>query len=135
MEVTAKKSLYIRGLQAAYSGVLEVIDDAFHVAVYRYFTDRSKWERMDIEGSAYLTRNSSIPLYSLIVLNKKGKILLLEINNVFEVPWKRTDFHLPMLILNYQELLIWFFMWRKTLSEHKCKTNTSCFVARMMTAE
>ena len=27
MEVVAKKSLYLRGLQAAYSGVLEVIDD------------------------------------------------------------------------------------------------------------
>jgi hypothetical protein len=27
---------------------------------------------MDIEGSAYVTRNSSVPLYSLIVLNKKG---------------------------------------------------------------
>lgn len=72
MEVVAKKSLYIRGLQAAYSGVLEIIDDAFHVAVYRYFPDRMKWERMDIEGSAYVTRNSSVPLYSLIVLNKKG---------------------------------------------------------------
>jgi hypothetical protein len=72
MEVVAKKSLYIRGLQAAYSGVLEIIDDAFHVAVYRYFPDRMKWERMDIEGSAYVTRNSSMPLYSFIVLNKKG---------------------------------------------------------------
>lgn len=76
MEVTAKKSLYLRGLQTAYSGVLEVIDDAFHVAVYRYFSDRSKWERMDIEGSAYVTRNSSVPLYSLIVLNKKGNFFL-----------------------------------------------------------
>lgn len=70
--VTARKSLYIRGLQAAYAGVLEVLDDAFHAAVYRFFPDKSKWERMDIEGSAYVTRNSSIPLYSLIVLNKKG---------------------------------------------------------------
>lgn len=73
MEVTAKKSLYLRGLQSAYSGVLEVIDDVFHVAVYRFYSTKSSWERMDIEGSAYVTRNSSNPLYSLIVLNKKGK--------------------------------------------------------------
>lgn len=72
MEVVAKKSLYLRGLQAAYSGVLEVIDDSFHVAVYRYIPEKIMWERLEIEGSAYVTRNSSAPLYSLIVLNKKG---------------------------------------------------------------
>lgn len=70
--VTARKSLYIRGLQAAHAGVLEVIDNAFHVAMYEFFPEKSKWERMDIEGSVYLTRNNSSPLYSLIVLNKKG---------------------------------------------------------------
>jgi len=72
MESTARKSLYIRGLQAAHSSVLEVIDDSFHVAVYRFFVDKSRWEKMEIEGSAYVTRNSSNPFYSLIVLNKKG---------------------------------------------------------------
>lgn len=70
--VTARKSLYIRGLQAAHAGVLEVIDNAFHVAMYEFFPQKSKWERMDIEGSVYLARNNSSPLYSLIVLNKKG---------------------------------------------------------------
>lgn len=73
MEVTTRKSLFLRGLQAAYTHVLEVYEDACHVAVYRYLSDLKKWEKMDIEGSAYLTRNSCAPFYSLIVLNKKGK--------------------------------------------------------------
>lgn len=73
MDVLARKSLYLRGLQAAHSDVLEVIDDVFHVAVYRFLVDKARWEKMEIEGSAYVTRNSSSPLYSLIVLNKKGK--------------------------------------------------------------
>lgn len=87
MEISSRKSLYIRGLQAAYSGVLEVIDDAFHVAVYRYLSgdEVPRWVRMDIEGSAYVTRNNSSPLYSLIVLNKKGSAdLILHIEENIE---------------------------------------------------
>lgn len=75
MEITAKKSLYMRGLQAAYSGVLEIVEHVFHTAVYRYFPDEKRWERMEMEGSAYITRNYSSPLYSFIVLNKKGNTL------------------------------------------------------------
>lgn len=65
----------MRGLQAAYSGVLEIVEHVFHTAVYRYFPDEQRWDRMEMEGSAYITRNYSTPLYSFIVLNKKGNTL------------------------------------------------------------
>lgn len=74
MEITPKKSLYLRGLQAAHSGVLEIVDTVFHIAMYRFCKVRSSWERMEVEGSAYVTRNGTAPFHSFIVLNKKGKL-------------------------------------------------------------
>lgn len=74
MDITPKKSLYLRGLQAAHSGVLEIVDTVFHVALYRFFKERSSWERIEVEGSAYLTRNGTSPFHSFIVLNKKGSL-------------------------------------------------------------
>ena len=71
MEITPKKSLYLRGLQAAHSGVLEIVDTVFHIAMYRFCKLRSAWERMEVEGSAYVTRNGTAPFHSFIVLNKK----------------------------------------------------------------
>eukprot|EP01033_Poteriospumella_lacustris_P014193 gene14193-10140_t len=72
MEITPKKSLYLRGLQAAHSGVLEIVDTVFHIAMYRFCKVRSSWERMEVEGSAYVTRNGTAPFHSFIVLNKKA---------------------------------------------------------------
>ncbi len=69
----SRRALHIRGLQVVQPSVMEIIDDATHVAIYRFITEESKWVRMDIEGSAYVTRNSTPPLYSLIVMNKKGE--------------------------------------------------------------
>jgi len=70
--MAARRNLHLRGLQAAHSKVLEIIEDAPHVALYRFSPEERKWSRMDIEGSAYVTRNSESPFYSFIVLNKKG---------------------------------------------------------------
>lgn len=75
--MAARRNLHLRGLQATHSSVLEIIEDTPHVAVYKFSPEERKWSRMDIEGSAYVTRNSESPFYSLIVLNKKGKYMML----------------------------------------------------------
>jgi hypothetical protein len=72
-DAVSRRALHVRGLQVVHETVLEIIDDATHVAIYRFITEESKWVRMDIEGSAYVTRNSQAPFYSLIVMNKKGE--------------------------------------------------------------
>jgi hypothetical protein len=71
-EIVARRNLHLKGLQRIHPDVLEIIDDIPHVALYRYVLETGKWTRMDIEGSAYISRNSQPPLYSLIIMNKKG---------------------------------------------------------------
>ena len=69
-EVIARRNIHLKGLQRIYYDVLEIIEDIPHVALYEY--SAGNWSRMDIEGSAYITRNNSSPFYSFIIMNKKG---------------------------------------------------------------
>jgi hypothetical protein len=75
-EVTARRNLYLKGLQRLNSNIVEIIEDIPHVALYRYYpssVQANKWVRMEIEGSAFITRNTSLsPRYSFIIMNKKG---------------------------------------------------------------
>lgn len=69
-EVVARRNIHLKGLQRIYFDVLEVIEDIPHVALYEYSV--GTWSKMDIEGSAYVTRNNSSPFYSFIIMNKKA---------------------------------------------------------------
>mmetsp|Transcript_30283 Transcript_30283/g.65254 ORF Transcript_30283/g.65254 Transcript_30283/m.65254 type:complete len:418 (-) Transcript_30283:78-1331(-) len=71
-DLTARRERNLRVLQTVDENVIEIIKDHSHVAVYQFDDSRSKWERLDVEGSAFITRSRQNPLYSLIVLNKKG---------------------------------------------------------------
>jgi hypothetical protein len=75
-EVTARRNLYLKGLQRLNANISEIIEDIPHVALYRYYpfsAQANKWIRMEIEGSAFITRNNSFsPRYSFIIMNKKG---------------------------------------------------------------
>jgi hypothetical protein len=59
-------------LQSVDPNVLEIIEEASHVALYQYSEDNEKWDRIEVEGTAFITRNREFPFYSMIVLNKKG---------------------------------------------------------------
>jgi hypothetical protein len=71
-DLTARREKNLRVLQSVDDSVIEIIEDYSHVAVYEFETISRTWERLDVEGSLFVTRSLTEPLYSLIVLNKKG---------------------------------------------------------------
>jgi hypothetical protein len=72
-DLTARREKNLRVLQSVDDSVVEIIDDYSHVAVYEFDAASRSWERLDVEGSLFVTRSLKDPLYSLIVLNKKGE--------------------------------------------------------------
>lgn len=54
------------------SNTVEIIDDATHVAIYRFDASQSKWERLGVEGAFFITKRSVPPFNRLIVLNRLG---------------------------------------------------------------
>ena len=73
-DLTARREKNLRVLQSVDENVLEIIEDYSHVAVYEFETSVGKWERLDVEGSLFITRSANAPFYSVIVLNKKGTV-------------------------------------------------------------
>lgn len=77
-DLTSKRIRNLKVLQSINGNVFEIVEDVSHVALYKYETGSgSKWERVDVEGPAFVTRNKESPFYSLVVLNKKGQSLKL----------------------------------------------------------
>lgn len=72
-DLTSKRERSLNVLKCVNSNVFEIIEDSSHVALYKFEQSQSKWEKVDIEGSAFVTRNKESPFYSLIILNKKGE--------------------------------------------------------------
>jgi len=72
-DLTARREKNLRVLKSVDENVTEILEDYSHVAVYQFDSSQRKWERLDVEGSLFITRSLSDPFYSLIVLNKKGK--------------------------------------------------------------
>jgi hypothetical protein len=71
-DIIIKRNIHLRGLQLVHRNVLEILEDISHLALYEFIPTDKQWKKLDIEGSAYITRNSCTPFYSLIVVNKKG---------------------------------------------------------------
>ena len=74
VDLTARRERNLKVLQSIDSAVVEIIEDYSYAAVYQFDAISMKWEKLDVEGSAFITRSHhSIPFqYSFIVLNKKG---------------------------------------------------------------
>ena len=77
-DLTARREKNLRVLKSIDENVIEIIEDSSHVALYQFDAQNTKWERLDVEGSLFITRSSQEPFYSLIVLNKKGTVQLFE---------------------------------------------------------
>lgn len=73
-DLTARREKNLRVLKSVDENVTEILEDYSHVAVYEFDIAQRKWERLDVEGSLFITRSLCDPFYSLIVLNKKGTI-------------------------------------------------------------
>ena len=70
VDLSGKRTKTLALLQRVNSGVFEIVHDATQTAVYNFNQAISGWEKMGIEGSVFVTRNSVAPYYSVIVLNK-----------------------------------------------------------------
>lgn len=72
-DLTARREKNLRVLKTVDENIIEILEDYAHVAVYQFEVDSRRWERLDVEGTLFITRSLSDPFYSLIVLNKKGE--------------------------------------------------------------
>lgn len=75
-DLTARREKNLRVLKSIDENVVEVLADYSHVAVYQFDPSLRTWERLDVEGSLFITRSACDPLYSVIVLNKKGDTIV-----------------------------------------------------------
>jgi hypothetical protein len=73
-DLTARRETNLRVLKSIDENIVEILADYSHVAFYQFDSTVRKWDRLDVEGSLFITRSLSDPIYSLIVLNKKGKL-------------------------------------------------------------
>lgn len=71
-DLSTKKSTNMTVLQKIDPHILEIVESAAHVAVYRFEPRDSKWSRYGVEGAAFITKSCQLPLNKLIILNKQG---------------------------------------------------------------
>ncbi len=76
LDLTSKRDRNLNVLKSISSNVFEIVEDSSHVALYKFDSSSSKWDKVDVEGSAFITRNRESPFYSLIIMNKKGEVHL-----------------------------------------------------------
>lgn len=81
-DLTARREKNLRVLKSIDENVVEVLADYSHVAVYQFDPSQRTWERLDVEGSLFITRSACDPVYSVIVLNKKGETTREQSNSV-----------------------------------------------------
>lgn len=72
LDLSARREKSLKSIQCILTSVSEIVEEYSHVAVYEFDALMSKWERLDVEGTAFITLSASLSMYSLIVLNKKG---------------------------------------------------------------
>ncbi|RYH25182.1 hypothetical protein EON65_15935 [archaeon] len=67
-DLQSRRARSLRVIQGFQRNSSEILEDAVHAALYRFLEDEKRWIRMDIEGAAFVTRNTEKPLYSFIIL-------------------------------------------------------------------
>lgn len=72
LDLTSKRAKNLGVLKSVNANVFEIVEDSSHVALYKFEQSAAQWDKLEVEGTAFITRNMASPFYSLIVLNKKG---------------------------------------------------------------
>jgi len=52
---------------------VQLLASAGHVALYDFMVGEKKWVHKGVEGTLFLIRRHSVPIYRYIVLNKKSQ--------------------------------------------------------------
>ncbi|KAK3709226.1 hypothetical protein QZH41_015438 [Actinostola sp. cb2023] len=66
--------------------VVNIIDSASQVALYKFKSETQAWEKTDVEGALFVYIRSSYPKYSFFIMNR------LNMNNIMEPITKEMEF-------------------------------------------
>jgi hypothetical protein len=73
LAVDEKRQRSLKVLQNIKKSVSQILYEVSHTAVYQFDEKVSKWERVEVEGSGFITKNNiDDASHTLIILNKKG---------------------------------------------------------------
>lgn len=72
MNEKEKKQANLRVLQRLDPSVLDIVCGATHVVLYEFSQQKQHWEKKNVEGSLFITKRASEPLFKLLVLNRSS---------------------------------------------------------------
>ncbi|XP_035223785.1 mRNA-decapping enzyme-like protein [Stegodyphus dumicola] len=78
MAASSETQINLKTLQRVDSRIVEIIDNASQVAIYKYERKLEKWEGTDIEGTLFLYRRSFYPHYGFIIVNRMSTTNFIE---------------------------------------------------------
>nr|XP_042895044.1 mRNA-decapping enzyme 1B-like [Parasteatoda tepidariorum] len=58
--------------------ISSIVDSANQVALYKYVSGKSKWEKTDVEGTLFVYTRSGKPQHSFMVMNRLSTTNLIE---------------------------------------------------------
>ncbi|GFQ66497.1 mRNA-decapping enzyme 1A [Trichonephila clavata] len=78
MASNSETQINLKTLQRVDSNIVEIIDNASQVAIYKYERKLERWEGTEIEGTLFLYRRSLPPLHGFIIVNRKNTTNFIE---------------------------------------------------------
>ena len=65
-----KKQLNLTSLQREDKNILNILGNASHIVIYKFDSLQTMWDRVGVEGSAFVVTSSTVPYLRLLVLNR-----------------------------------------------------------------
>ncbi|XP_071041824.1 uncharacterized protein [Parasteatoda tepidariorum] len=78
MASMTENQINLKTLQRVDSSIVEIIDNACQVAIYKYEKELGKWKETDVEGALFLYRRSRYPSYGFIIMNRMSTTNFIE---------------------------------------------------------
>mmetsp|Transcript_14693 Transcript_14693/g.14791 ORF Transcript_14693/g.14791 Transcript_14693/m.14791 type:complete len:212 (+) Transcript_14693:190-825(+) len=72
VDLSSRKTINFSALQKKDSHLREILLEITQIAIYQFDPKLNKWERLGVEGAAFITRRDSEPINSLVVLNRSA---------------------------------------------------------------
>ncbi|KAI9021206.1 hypothetical protein DFJ74DRAFT_707172 [Hyaloraphidium curvatum] len=72
MDPVAKKTANLRVLQRHDPQIADILDAASHVVVYRFDDEKEAWDKVQVEGTMFVTRSTRDPPYGFFIINRSN---------------------------------------------------------------
>lgn len=93
-----KKQINLNILQKEDKNITSILGNASHIVIYKFDNNKTIWDRVGVEGSAFVVLASTIPYLRLLVLNR---LSILYYNHLFSFS-----------LLLYFYVYIYFFLFK-----------------------